>query len=102
MNIKKEFIESTWSRERKEVRRQVNWLKGNGGVKINNLYRELKTGNRKEKSKIYSPTDDEIKNMFGLQLKVQDPEMYGDVQINNKLFYFQMNAACIILQLSLV
>ena len=83
MNIKKEFIESTWSREGKEVRRQVNWLKGKGGVKINNLYRELKTGNRKEKSKIYSPTDEEIKNMFGLELKVQDPEMYGDVQVND-------------------
>ena len=40
--------------------------------------------NRKNKNTIYCPTDEEITNLIGNELKVKDPEIYGKVQINNK------------------
>ena len=90
MNIKKMFIEETWTREKRQMSRKLNWLKESGGMKINELYKgqfnktQRSGDNRKNRDKIYCPTDEEITNLIGDKLNVKDPEIYGQVQVNSR------------------
>ena len=76
LEVKREFIEELWRRQKRMSNRSLTWLlEGGGGVKL------LLFTQKPQTTSVYCPSDNYLKNKFGGV--ENEPIVYGGVEIND-------------------